>query len=447
MPIAFCTIRIQYSGAPGSLIAQVSSVDERQDLVVDARTMNEGDGWAGSGANPWHLDKNTESILFLSDEGTMPARIGLSVTAGGVTYYLTELSLAPGETRAMDIRQLRDMQKPDFKGHVIPRNASDGSVTWIRLDDVPVSGRVMVISRAAGVASSYDCCVCQCPMSDTGQLTVSPAPIDLAPTGGTSASGTATLTECNQYYEYCDVTGSSAWSSGDTSVATVNSSALVTGVAGGSTSINAKYSGTEYYWYQPQGRCVAQSIPCSGSCTCNVQVPYFLSLVATSTYTTCTGGTGCARQLTYRVLDVNNAPIDVAGMQIAEAASGTESGTCTGSFEDSGTWTTDATGTMTSPDYWYWCCSPSSCNATYTFTPSLEARDQRFELSDQIPMDGTAAARPQRPLPCGHRRGRPERQGKRASHKLTPTRQVAHRASTGWAQRSGSSPLRSGTLW
>ena len=124
LPIAFCTIRIQYSGAPGSMIAQVSSVDERQDLVVDARTMNEGDGWAGSGANPWHLDKNTESILFLSDEGTMPVQIGLSITAGGVTYYLTELQLAAGETRAIDIRQLRDAGVADFKGHVIPRNVS-----------------------------------------------------------------------------------------------------------------------------------------------------------------------------------------------------------------------------------------------------------------------------------------------------------------------------------
>ncbi len=158
----------------------------------------------------------------------------------------------------------------DFKGNKIPVTATDGSVTWIRLDDVPVSGRVMVISRTAGVASSYDCCVCQCPMSATGQLTVSPAPIDLAPTGGASASSTATLTECNQYYEYCDETGSSTWSSGNTSVATVNSSARVTAVAGGSANINASYSGTEYYWYQPQGRCVAQSIPCNGSSTCNV---------------------------------------------------------------------------------------------------------------------------------------------------------------------------------
>ncbi len=78
-------------------------MDERQDLVVDARTMNEGDGWAGSGANPWHLDKNTESILFLSDEGTMPVQIGLSITVENVRYYLTSLSLASGPQMAKQL--------------------------------------------------------------------------------------------------------------------------------------------------------------------------------------------------------------------------------------------------------------------------------------------------------------------------------------------------------
>lgn len=68
LPLAYCSIGIQYSGALGTMIAQAASVDARQDLVVDTPTENEGDGWAGSGANPWHLDANTESILFLTDE-------------------------------------------------------------------------------------------------------------------------------------------------------------------------------------------------------------------------------------------------------------------------------------------------------------------------------------------------------------------------------------------
>src|SRR3989449_6630174 len=66
LPLPYCSIRIQYSGPPGSAIAEVSSIEQREDLVIDTRLANEGDSWAGSGANPWHLDAETESILFLT---------------------------------------------------------------------------------------------------------------------------------------------------------------------------------------------------------------------------------------------------------------------------------------------------------------------------------------------------------------------------------------------
>ncbi len=121
--------------------AEVSSVEARSDLVVDARVENEGNGWAGSGANPWHLDQNTESILFLTNESDKPARIGFQVTANGIHYYLTQLKLQPHETRAINIRQLRDAQLADFRGNKIPAAATDGSVGWIRIDNVPVMGR------------------------------------------------------------------------------------------------------------------------------------------------------------------------------------------------------------------------------------------------------------------------------------------------------------------
>jgi len=57
LPLPFCSIRIQYSGARGSAIAEVSSVESKGDLVIDSRFANEGDGWAGSGGHPWHLDE------------------------------------------------------------------------------------------------------------------------------------------------------------------------------------------------------------------------------------------------------------------------------------------------------------------------------------------------------------------------------------------------------
>jgi hypothetical protein len=140
VPLPFRLVRIQYSGPPGSAVAEVSGVESSGNLVVDSHVQNEGNGWAGSGANPWHLDEDTESILFLTNESDQPAHIGFKVTANGnPSCFLTSLLLNPHETRAIDLRKLRDAQKPDFKKNKIPAAAADGSVIWVRAANLPVS--------------------------------------------------------------------------------------------------------------------------------------------------------------------------------------------------------------------------------------------------------------------------------------------------------------------
>jgi hypothetical protein len=67
------------------------------------------------------------------------------------------LKLNPHETREIDMRKLRDGQEKDFKGNKIPASASDGSVNWIRLDNVAVSGRMVVLKRHGAMASGYNC--------------------------------------------------------------------------------------------------------------------------------------------------------------------------------------------------------------------------------------------------------------------------------------------------
>jgi peptidase M23-like protein len=190
--------------------------------VVDARTANELDGRAGSGANPWHLDSQTDSILFLTDEGDKPARIGFSITAGAVHYYLTSLQLAPRETRAINIRELRDAQVADFQGNKIPASVADGSVNWVRLDSVPVEGRLLVIQRQQGMASNYDCTTCYCPAVFTA-LAVAPGSFGLIPTAYQNVGSTATYHDCNTGNFYYDVTAGSSWSSNNTPVIQMDS--------------------------------------------------------------------------------------------------------------------------------------------------------------------------------------------------------------------------------
>ena len=145
----------------------VSSVEQKSDMVIDSRLANEGDGWAGSGAHPWHLDGETDSVLFLTNMGDKDAPIGFQMQANGVNYYPTDLKLNGHETRAIDLRKLRDAQKPDFRGHKIPAAATDGSLLWIRLDNVRVMGRLVVLQRHRGIASNYDCNRCSCPADYT----------------------------------------------------------------------------------------------------------------------------------------------------------------------------------------------------------------------------------------------------------------------------------------
>jgi hypothetical protein len=68
------------------------------------------------------------------------ARIGFKVTPGGVHDYLARLKLNPHQTRAINIRQLRDAQLADFRKNVIPADTTEGTVSWGRIDNVPVSG-------------------------------------------------------------------------------------------------------------------------------------------------------------------------------------------------------------------------------------------------------------------------------------------------------------------
>lgn len=252
LPLPYCSIRIQYSGAPGSTVAQVSSVDVRRDMVINATVANEGDGWHGSGANPWHLDKETESILFLTDESDKPAAIAFSVTARGIHYYLTRLELAPHETRAIDLRKLRDAQQPDFDGNKIPAEATDGSVSWNRLDNEAVSGRLVVLRRHGGVASSYDCCPCPCP--DTLlSVTVRPS------TATIRAGNTQQYTFVVNYITCNGNIGHGqqllpTWSSSDTTVATM-SGATATGQGGGTATITATVYGCVDYLYGERGQC------------------------------------------------------------------------------------------------------------------------------------------------------------------------------------------------
>ncbi len=379
LPLPYCSIRIQYSGPPGSAIAEVASIEAKGDLVIDGRVANEGDAPAGSGVNPWHLDEETESILFLTNISGKEAAIAFAVQVGDVQYHLSDLSLSPHETRSIDLRKLRDAQQPDFQKHNIPAQASDGSVFWIRLDNVAVMGRVVVMQHHNGIASNYDCCLpCPCP-PDFTSVTVSPTAVTGIPGDALQFSCTEHKTDCNNRDIPSDITTIATWSSTNAAVATVNSTGLASAVDGGSAFIEATFSGL-IYLDAASGNCARTFRDTfSNHGICDVKKPTFLQVVSNVTGTdlcpATTGGTSCVRLFLYRVLDQNHFPIQRAGMSIAESY-GNLAGSCVGpdtQIVDGGTWSTDSTGTMTQYDQIKICCNRgANCSISL---------DQRFTVN------------------------------------------------------------------
>jgi hypothetical protein len=188
---------------------------------------------------------------------------------GSAHFYLTSLKLAPHETRAIDIRQLRDTQVADFKKNQIPAGAADGSVNWTRLDNVAISGRVVVISRSGAIASSYDCCYCSCPPT-FAYVNISPYSIDLVPNGYVACSASAVYQDCNGNNTYNDVTGGATWWSSNPSVANMDGSVWgqVDGYAAGSATIYASWHDCTYD--QSGGPCFCQVQTSTGSASATV---------------------------------------------------------------------------------------------------------------------------------------------------------------------------------
>ena len=271
--LPFASVRIQFSGPPGSLQAQVTSVESKGDMVIDSHIQNEGNGWAGSGANPWHLDDDTESILFLTNESDQPAHIGFRITANGsAPYYLTKLLLNPRETRAIDIRKLRDAQQADFMGNLIPAAAPDGSVAWIRGDNLPVMGRLMQIHRKSGMASNYDCCYCGCPYNYTPSINqMNPTSLYALVGDTNSFAFEAGYEDCNRYEYWYDYTTSASWTSGSPSIASIQGTGQIKGVSGGTATISTSYSG---YTYRFNGSvCIPTQVPGATAAGCSTCTP------------------------------------------------------------------------------------------------------------------------------------------------------------------------------
>jgi len=147
LPLPYCALRAQYNGPPGSVIGQLTVVNENNARVNSIRLDNEGNGYAGSLASYWGFDDDTDFLVFLTNAGDKDCHVGFKIEAGGVEYYLTNLKLSPHESKYINLRELRDRQQADFRGSVLPATVTEGRLMYIRGDNVPMIGRVASVPR------------------------------------------------------------------------------------------------------------------------------------------------------------------------------------------------------------------------------------------------------------------------------------------------------------
>jgi len=147
LPLPYCSIRIQYNGPRGSVIGELTAVNETSGMASQIGLANEGNGYVGSLSSYWSFDERTDFIVFLTNMGEKECRVGFRIEAGGATYFLTHLKLISHETKPINLRELIDKHEPDFQGSLIPANTTEGRLSYIRLDNVPMMGRVTVVPR------------------------------------------------------------------------------------------------------------------------------------------------------------------------------------------------------------------------------------------------------------------------------------------------------------
>jgi hypothetical protein len=158
-------VDISYTGAAGSVIGRLTSVDTTGDFSFEVPIK---DPLAGmnrvGGSYPWRLDGGYTTVLHLKNTLDKEVHAIVQLRYDGGTYNPGRVKLAPYQTVAVDIRQLRDSQQKDVRGGTIPTGLTGGKVIWYEEKIGSLIGRAEVSNAGAAVVSSFSCSgPCNCP--------------------------------------------------------------------------------------------------------------------------------------------------------------------------------------------------------------------------------------------------------------------------------------------
>src|SRR5690349_910107 len=157
-PLDVAGVDISYNGMPGAVIGRLTSFDSGGDYSFDAPVKDPLSGAnRTNGSYPWRLDNGYSTVVHLKNTTDKDVEAMVQIRYEGGTYNSDLIKLAPHQTVAVDIRQLRDNQQEDIRGLVMPKEIESGQVVWYEHDRGSLIGRAEIANIEDGIASSFSC--------------------------------------------------------------------------------------------------------------------------------------------------------------------------------------------------------------------------------------------------------------------------------------------------
>ncbi len=140
---------------------------------------------SGTGSYPWRVTETSGTFVYLKNATDHELEYHASLNFPGGHYALGRAKIAAHETVAIDVRALRDAQRPDATGNVIPADAQAGQFLWSihGTETKSIIGRAEQADFINGFSSSYACYNCCGDVFERGWVVASVPNFEV---GGTS---------------------------------------------------------------------------------------------------------------------------------------------------------------------------------------------------------------------------------------------------------------------
>jgi hypothetical protein len=251
-PVEEAGVEITYDGPPGTLMGELTSVDQSGDYAFEVPIKDPAGISETAGGNyPWTLENGADTILHLKNtsEKQTFALVKFQFPDGG-SYTPGPIPMEPYQTLAIDIQQLKDSKKPDLAKKVFPANATQGKLIWMQRTPHTLIGRAEQVNVKAGVARSFSCGY-YCPCPPNGSPTMTPDPAVDTVGSHVQFSATESYWDCaGVWYGTVPVSvygWNLVWSSSDIDVASVDQNGYASFNSAGSASIKLDWDET-FYW-------------------------------------------------------------------------------------------------------------------------------------------------------------------------------------------------------